>query len=167
MLDENLRISGTQLNYYIVCHRKLWLYSHNIHMERDNDLVLQGKVIGQESYERRNKEINIDDVIVLDNFDRKHGIVHEVKKSKSIQQAHIKQVQYYLYYLSNRGIQAEAEIEYPLLKRKEHVTLSEADRIQLETDLVEIQRIISLPRPPDAHKKKICFKCSYYEMCYI
>jgi CRISPR-associated exonuclease Cas4 len=136
-------------------------------MERENDLVLQGRVIGEESYDRRQKEINIDNVIVLDSFDRKLGIIHEVKKSKSIQRAHIKQVQYYLYYLSNRGIQAEAEIEYPLLKRKEHVTLSEADRIQLEADLVAIQRIISLPRPPDARKKKICYKCSYYEICYI
>jgi len=167
MPDENPKVTGTQFNYYIVCHRKLWFFSHNIHMERDNDLVLQGNVIGQECYNRRQKEINIDNVIVLDNFDRKRGIVHEVKKSRAVHQAHIKQVQYYLYYLSNRGIQAEAEIEYPLLKRKEHVTLSEKDRTQLEADLVDIQRIISLPRPPDADRKKICYKCSYYELCFI
>lgn len=167
MPDENPKITGTGFNYYIVCQRKLWFYSHNIHMERENDLVLQGKIIEQESYDRRQKEINIDNVIVLDNFDLKHGIVHEVKRSRSVHQAHIKQVQYYLFYLSNRGIQAEAEIEYPLLKRKEHVTLSDKDRIQLETDLAEVQRIISLPRPPDVHKKKICSKCSYYEICFI
>jgi len=167
MPDEMPQITGTQFNYYIVCHRKLWYYSHNIHMEQDNDLVLQGRVIGQESYRRRQKEINIDDVIILDNFDRKRSIVHEVKKSKSIQKAHIKQVQYYLYYLSKRGIQAEAEIEYPLLKRKEHVVLSEADQLELEADLVDIQRIIGLPRPPDARKMKICYKCSYYDLCFV
>ena len=28
--------TGTQVNYYAVCKRKLWLFSHDIEMEREN-----------------------------------------------------------------------------------------------------------------------------------
>ncbi len=30
---------GTQINYYFVCQRKLWLFSHNLTMEHTSDTV--------------------------------------------------------------------------------------------------------------------------------
>ncbi|OQX22202.1 MAG: CRISPR-associated protein Cas4, partial [Candidatus Altiarchaeales archaeon A3] len=33
MLPSNLYFTGTQINYFIVCPRKLWLFTKNIEME--------------------------------------------------------------------------------------------------------------------------------------
>lgn len=168
--DENAahpHLTGTQINYYHVCHRKLWLFSRNIQMEHESDVVFQGKMLGDASYERRKKEISIGSNIVLDSFDRQHGIIHEIKKSRAIEKAHIQQVKYYIYYLQKLGIRTCAEIEYPLLKRKEKVELSEKDIKELEDALEKIKNIINSPEPPLLQKKSICRKCSYFELCYI
>jgi CRISPR/Cas system-associated exonuclease Cas4 (RecB family) len=38
--SPELTHTGTQVNYYFVCRRKLWLFSRNFEMERSSDLVL-------------------------------------------------------------------------------------------------------------------------------
>jgi len=165
--SNNPVFTGTQINYFFVCHRKLWFFSHNLQMEHESDTVFIGKMIGEESYDRRKKEIDIGGVIVLDSFDRQRGVIHEVKKSRAIEKAHIWQVKYYIYFLKRLGIETHAEIEYPLLKRKETIHLSAEDEINMEKTLNEIQRIVSAPDAPRVNKKSICRKCSYFELCYV
>ena len=63
--------------------------------------------------ERRNykHEINID-------FIKEHQELHEIKKSKAIEEAGIWQVKYYLYYLKQRGVKGlTAKIDYPMIKK--------------------------------------------------
>ena len=91
-------ITGIMIYYYEVCKRKLWYYYHNINMEQNNENVAIGKFIDETSYSRDEKHINIDNVINID-FIKEHRELHEIKKSKSIEQAGIWQVKYYLYYL--------------------------------------------------------------------
>lgn len=170
MLTNNtvsLKVTGTMVNYYYVCQRKLWFFSRNIQMEHESDAVFQGKILGEESYERRKKEVDIGDAIVLDSFDRQRGVIHEVKKSRAVEKAHIQQVRYYIYFLQKLGIETRAEIEYPLLKRKENVEFSEQDAVELETALQRINDIISDPTPPPLRKLSFCRKCSYFELCYV
>ena len=167
MDSTHLHYSGTQISYYFVCHRKLWLFSHGIKMEHTSDIVYQGKIIGEESYNRRISEINLFDTIVLDGFDPVNGIIHEVKKSRRMDKAHIWQVKYYLYYLKSLGIEAKGEIDYPLLKRKEHVDLTEQDIHRIDDILSNIKIILNEPSPPKSGKLNICKKCSYYEFCFI
>ena len=38
-------ISGTHFNYYMLCHRKLWLYGQGLTMEHTSDLVYEGTVV--------------------------------------------------------------------------------------------------------------------------
>ncbi|HLG30213.1 MAG TPA: Dna2/Cas4 domain-containing protein [Candidatus Brocadiales bacterium] len=40
MATESLRFTGTQINYFFVCKRKLWLFSRRIEMERESDAVM-------------------------------------------------------------------------------------------------------------------------------
>ncbi|MEM3192938.1 MAG: Dna2/Cas4 domain-containing protein, partial [Candidatus Parvarchaeota archaeon] len=42
-MDSISGFTGTQVNYYFVCKRKLWFFSHNIELESDSDLVLMGR----------------------------------------------------------------------------------------------------------------------------
>lgn len=95
-------VTGAMLYYYYVCDRKLWYFSHQLDMEHTSDLVQIGKLIDEESYNREKKHIMIDDVISID-FLQNWRIVHEVKKSKSVEIASIWQLKYYMWILENKG----------------------------------------------------------------
>ena len=82
------RITGVMIYYYFVCKRKLWYFCHEINMESENENVQLGKLLDEKSYERDEKHINIDNVINID-FIREHQELHEIKKSKAIEEAGI------------------------------------------------------------------------------
>jgi len=50
-----MNITGTHFNYYLICHRKLWLFSNSIGMEHTSDLVYEGKLIHENSYPFRSE----------------------------------------------------------------------------------------------------------------
>ncbi len=164
--------TGTQVNYYAICHRKLWLFSHGVQMERENENVQVGKLIGESTYKREQKEIAIDDRIVIDWVESKvlpdgSLLIHETKKSKSFDAAHRLQVLYYLYYLKHKGVQARGEIDYPLLKKTEKIDLTPQSEIEVSQLLDDISRIVSLPEaPPRLDNKRLCEKCAYFELCW-
>lgn len=89
------RITGVMIYYYFVCKRKLWYFIHEISMEAENENVMLGKLLDENSYQRGDKHINIDNVINID-FIKEHKELHEVKKSRAIEEAGIWQVKYYL-----------------------------------------------------------------------
>lgn len=127
------RITGVMIYYYFVCKRKLWYFCHEINMESENENVQLGKLLDEKSYERDEKHINIDNVINID-FIREHQELHEIKKSKAIEEAGIWQVKYYLYYLEKRGVKnIKGKIDYPLMKKSLVVELSEQDREKLKS----------------------------------
>lgn len=136
-------------------------------MEHTSDTVFQGKLVGEGSYERRRKEVDIDGKVVLDGFDRQRNVVYEVKKSKSVEKAHIWQTKYYLYFLKQLGVVATGEIDYPLLRSVEKICLSDADESSMRGILLDIQKIIDLETAPDMNKKSFCRKCAYYEFCFV
>ena len=111
------RITGVMIYYYFVCKRKLWYFVHEINMESENENVLLGKLLDESSYQRDDKHINIDNVINID-FIKEHKELHEIKKSRSIEEAGVWQMKYYLYYLKQRGVDGlKGRIDYPLLKK--------------------------------------------------
>lgn len=111
------RITGVMVYYYFVCRRKLWYFCHDINMENENENVMIGRILDETSYKRDDKHVNIDNVINID-FIREHKEIHEIKKSKAIEEAGIWQTKYYLYYLKQRGVtQLKAKIDYPLLRK--------------------------------------------------
>ena len=60
-----MKITGTLINYYLVCHRELWLFANGINMEQESDLVYEGKLIHEESYPERSskyEEVAIDGI---------------------------------------------------------------------------------------------------------
>lgn len=161
------RITGVMIYYYFVCYRKLWYFCHGINMEAEDESVLLGKLLDESSYQRNEKHINIDNVINID-FLKEHQELHEVKKSKSIEEASIWQVKYYLYYLSKRGVKnLKAQIDYPLLKKNLIVELTKDDTIKLEEVISDILNINKLDFPPPFSGKKICPKCAYHDLCFI
>jgi len=160
-------ISGMMIYYYIVCKRKLWYFYNQIQMETENENVKIGKVLDENTYDREEKHINIDDIISID-FIKSKGILHEVKKSKKIEEAGIMQVKYYLYYLKQRGVyDIKGKVDYPLLKQSIDIELTYEVEMYIESVLMDLKEIVNRPLPPLLEKKKICKNCAYFELCYI
>lgn len=160
-------ISGMQVYYYFVCHKKLWYFSNEISMESENENVELGKILDETSYKSKNKHIMIDEAINID-FITEQNLIHEVKKSKNIEEASIWQVKYYLYYLKNKGVEnLRGRIDYPLLKQSLNIELTDADEAEFRRILPDIEAIISTELPPNCEIKKICKSCAYYYFCGI
>jgi len=162
--------TGTQVGYYAICHRKLWLFAKDIQMEQESDRVALGKNIHEQSYPERREDYREWEhgPIKLDYFDPKKKIVHEIKLSKKMESAHEWQTKYYLYYLKTQGFSgAMATLEYPLLKQTTKVELSESDEIELIKIIEEINRIKQMSvAPPLNSKRTICKSCSYEDLCF-
>lgn len=161
------RITGVMIYYYFVCKRKLWYFANEINMEAENEAVMLGKLLDENSYRRSDKHINIDNVINID-FIKEQKELHEVKKSKAVEEAGVWQVKYYLYYLKKRGvIGIKAKIDYPLLKKNIEVELTQQDEEKLEEVIQEIAEVKKQAYPPEFKMKKICGKCAYHDLCFI
>lgn len=162
-----MRITGVMIEYYFICKKKLWYFANQIQMEDEHENVVIGKVIDENAYPKESKHLLIDGTINID-FIRQHMQIHEVKKSKSIEEASIWQVKYYLYYLRELGMDGiTGVIDYPLLRRNVNVEIEKNDKDRIEQIKNDIINIISMPNPPITDKKRICGKCAYYEMCFI
>lgn len=94
--------------------------------------------------------------------------MHEIKKTKAIEEAGIWQVKYYMYYLQKRGVKnITAKIDFPLLKETKEIFLEDSDIIELDKIIKNIENLVTKDRPPEIIEDKICKKCSYYDLCYI
>lgn len=162
-------ITGTHFNYYLICHRKLWLFANGIHMESNSDLVYEGKLIHETSYPRRSEkyqEIEMDG-IKIDYYDPKKKVVHEIKKSDKHEEAHEWQVKYYLFVLEQSGLtEVTGLLEYPRLHKTQEVTLSEPDRATIKESMAEMESIIHNEQCPGKLPKSRCKNCSYYDFCW-
>jgi len=163
--EETEHISGTEVNYYFVCKRKLWLSSHGLEMESEADIVRKGKLTHKYSYKRKRKEIGVGR-IRIDLLEEK-GMVHEVKTSPAMEEAHKYQLLYYLYNLKNNaGVIKEGVLDYPLLHKKVKVSLDEASELDLEHHLKAIADVKELPKPPVVERMRICRSCAYRDLCW-
>lgn len=162
-----MKISGMMIYYYFVCKRKLWYYINQLNMEQNSELVAIGKILDENSYKREKKGILIDETINVD-FIKNGAVLHEVKKTKSVEQAGLWQLKYYMYYLENKGIQnISAIIDYPLIKETKNVFLGDDDRKTLKKVINAIEKISKYDRPSEILNNSICKKCSYFDLCYI
>jgi len=160
-------ITGLMVYYYEVCKRKLWYFVNEIQLEENNSNVILGKLLEENTYTRDEKKINIDGVINID-FIRSKKILHEIKKSNSIEPASLLQVQYYLYYLEKKGLVGlKGILDYPLLKQTVEVNLTDGDRENLDNIIIGIKEILRKESPPILEKKGICKKCAYFDLCFV
>lgn len=172
-----MNITGTHINYYRLCPRKSWLFIHGIHMEHNSELVADGKLIEEESYQQRSNRYTqlelsstFDDIQLvgkIDFYDTKNKIIHETKRSNKVEQAHIWQVKFYLWLLELNDIETEKGIiEYPKLREREEVFLDDEDINYLKKTIENIKTLVNQTNCPPLLNAKICKSCSYYDFCY-
>ncbi len=165
-----MAITGTQMAYYVICHRKLWLFTNHIFLEQTSELVADGRFVGESTYEKRPeryKQIELEG-IKIDFYDPKAHVVHETKRSDKMEPAHLAQLKYYLYILEQNNIPVQyGVLEYPKLRTTRQVVLSDEDRSTIPEWLEHIAQIVSRPKCPDVIKKPHCKQCAYFDFCYV
>ncbi|UIR57325.1 CRISPR-associated protein Cas4 [Sphingobacterium sp. SRCM116780] len=173
-----MNIIATHINYYQICKRKLWFFTNGINMEHTSDIVYDGKLLHENSYPQRNNkhsEITLSASFErielygkIDFYDALKKTVHETKRSDKVEVAHEWQVKFYLWLLKLNGVEdATAILEYPLLRQRDVLRLTEKDIEELKSSIKGIAELRNSELCPSVIKAKICKSCSYYELCYI
>ena len=160
-----INITGSQIHYFFICKRELWLFANGLNTEQESDQVQMGKFIHEFAYSRKRKEIQIGRIKI--DFFEKGGEIHEVKKSKKAEKAHEFQLLYYLYYLKQLGLaDLKGVIDYPLIRKRKTIVLTREKEQELLSILKEIDAILSKEKPPREKWTPFCRKCSYREFCW-
>ena len=162
---QELHVTGTKVNYYVICKRKLWLFSRHLTMEHSSDRVRLGKHLHEHSYPREHhRELDINGLIHIDMVGHR---LREIKSSRKMLAAHRMQILYYLYFLKRLGVEGlEGEMNFPKERRKEVVILDAEAECQVEEVIEGIVRIEEMQSAPEAEFKTICRSCSYAELCW-
>ncbi|MFD2670558.1 CRISPR-associated protein Cas4 [Marinicrinis sediminis] len=158
-------IGGVDLQYYIVCKRKLWLYRKGIGMEDESDRVMQGKVLHETAYPRlTDREILIDDAFKIDAIEGEY--IREVKLSSKMTKADRMQMLYYLYQLSLRDVHKKGLISYTKERTTEEIELTQKDEQEVRSLIAAVHETIVLQKPPAVKKVPYCKSCAYYGFCF-
>jgi CRISPR-associated exonuclease Cas4 len=164
-----MNLTATHINYYHICHRKLWLFVNGINMEHSSETVADGKLLHETSYPQRSEkysEIEIDGS-KIDFYDAKNKVIHELKRSDKMEEAHEWQLKYYIMLLEQNGVAGVTGIlEYPKLKETKTIALSEADKLYLQLVMNKVEHIAAAEKCPPLLHAKICKSCSYFDFCY-
>lgn len=165
-----MKVTGTHFNYFMICHRKLWLFANGIQMEHSSELVEMGKLIHETSYPNRSERYEEVEIggIKVDYYDAKRKVIHEIKKSDKIERAHEMQLKYYLWVFEQHGIvDVTGILEYPKLRKTEEVFLTDIDRQEIPGIVCDIEALVMDDDCPEKIKIGACKNCAYYDFCWI
>ncbi len=172
-----MNINATLINLYHVCKRECWLHANGINMEHTSDVVYDGKLLHESSYPQRAERYEemlisteYEGVTLLgqiDYYDARNNTVHETKRSDKVEEAHTRQLKFYLWLLELNGVEgASGLLEYPKLRKTDEVYLTDEDREMMKKSIVEIVKLIENENCPPTINAKICKSCSYFDFCY-
>lgn len=155
-------------------------------MEQESDTVALGRLLDEHSYDRSEKHLELeaeapDGTALVGKIDRanlREGVLHETKKSRSCEDAHLWQVRFYLWLLFRNNVtrsdgthgpslRFRGQLDYPLLRRTETVTLEPEHETELAQTVTAIRELATQDIPPARlTKRSFCAKCAYEELCY-
>ena len=75
-----MQLTATLINYYHICHRKLWLFANGINMEHNSTVVADGKLLHETSYPQRAEKYSEIEIggSKIDFCDAKNKVINEV-----------------------------------------------------------------------------------------
>ncbi len=164
-LDDGKLITGTLVWYAMICKREVWFMSKEITPDQDDPLLDIGRAVHETSYEQYTKEVKLEG-IKIDIVKYKDSMICEIKTSSKFIHAARMQLLYYIYRLSESGIDVEGEILIPRERKKVKVSLDERSKEELINILNEIRNTASLPKPPSALFIPYCRRCAYRYFCW-
>jgi CRISPR-associated exonuclease Cas4 len=166
-LEYEMPVTGTDIWYYYICPREVWMMKHQIAPDQEDEALDIGRFISETYYQRNKKEISIGNIVV-DRIRKEDGqlVIGEVKKSSRYLKSAKMQLLYYLDTLREMGIDAKGELLFPEERKKETVEWTEEAKQELKQAVADIRRIARMPVPPSPKKISFCAKCAYREYCW-
>lgn len=180
-MSQRVRIGGMLVGYALVCRRKAWLSMRGLWMEQESDAVALGRMIDRTSYTRRDKALELDVegpggvplTGKIDGANLREGVLHEVKSSRAVEDAHRMQLRFYLWLLRLAGVTRAdgqpftGQLDYPTLRRTEAVALTDADVDRLTGIVADLTALADAPTPPERlARRRFCAACAFEELCY-
>ena len=166
-METDVSMNGTLIWYYYICRREVWLISHGLNADQENENMDIGRFIHENSYARSKKEIDFGN-IKIDVVDNKEGniVIQEIKKSSRYEKSARMQLLYYNYELKKSGLEAKGALLFPEEKKRGYIASDEILENELYAAIKDIFKIINMEKPPCAEKCKYCKMCSYAELCW-
>lgn len=180
-LPPTPRIGGMLVGYYLICPRKAWLSMRGLWMEQESDTVALGRLLDANSYTRRTKHLMLEAdapdgtrlVGKIDSANLQGGVLHETKKGRACEEAHLWQLRFYLWLLRLSGITRAdgkaftGQLDYPALRRTEPVVLEPDHEARLADIISSLRQLAEEPHPPARHpRRRFCRACAFEELCY-
>ena len=177
----DVRIGGMLVGYYLICPRKAWLSMRGLWMEQESDDVALGRLLDQGSYTRRKKHLALEAEAPdgtrlagrVDTANLREGVLHETKKGRACEEAHVWQLRFYLWLLRLGGVTRAdgrpftGRLDYPKLRRTEDVRLEPEHEARLAEIVADLRRLATEPHPPERlDRRAFCRKCAFEELCY-
>lgn len=175
------RIGGMLVGYYAVCPRKAWYSMRGLWMEQESEAVAMGRLLDRTSYRRRNRPALITAeapdgtplVAKIDGADLRAGVLHETKKGRACEDAHLLQVRFYLWVLALSGVTGPGgrpltgQLDYPALRRTERVELRPEGEEELARIVGALSDLSRQTAPPERHpRRSFCRRCAFEDLCY-
>src|SRR5690554_1154581 len=149
MENTEIKVTGTLMWYYYICHRQVWLMARHVVPEQDHANLDFGRFLQDTAYARDRKEISVGH-LKFDLIRRKDGqlVIGEVKKSSRYEKSAMMQLALYLYELRELGIEAQGELMFPEEKKRQSIVLTPQLAAKIEEAKRDILRIAYLDSPP-------------------
>ncbi len=162
-----ISVTGTILNAFLICPRKAWLLARELSPDPDNELIQLGKLIADETFKDKRKEIILEN-IKIDLIETKKGklIVGEIKKASTFIEAAKLQLAFYLWKLKEKDVNAEGELIIPKERKRIKIELSDELINKLKNTISEAENLIKMDKPPKPVRKSFCKNCAYKELCF-
>jgi len=162
-----VKITGTLIWYYYICKRQVWLMSRELNPYEQDDFLVLGRFLSEETYGREKKEIRVDNISIdLIKKDQNSLLVGEVKKSSRYLKPATMQLAYYLKVLSKKGIKAKGVLLIPRERKRIKVSLTRKVLEELDGAQEEMLLIMDKSFPPPPKKISWCKNCAYKEFCF-
>ncbi len=167
MKTDQVRISGSMIQAFVICPRQTWLMSRNLYGNQYNDFLAIGRLLSEETYKRDKKEIVLDGN-KFDVIRGKDGIINliETKKSSKMLEASEMQLLFYMYSLKDKVKEIKGEIRVPAEKKVIPIELTMNRIKDIKEIISSAQKIIKNEKPPERIRIKYCKTCSYNEFCW-
>ncbi|MGI6553141.1 MAG: CRISPR-associated protein Cas4 [Bacillota bacterium] len=167
METSEIRVTGTLMWYYYICHRQVWLMARRIDADQGNPDIDIGRFLHERAYAREKKEVTIGH-LKFDLIKKQDGqlVVGEVKKSSKAEHSAKMQLALYLTELAGMGVEVSGELLFPKEKKRVPVHLTQQLIEEVERAKKDILRIAYLDLPPPPVKGRYCRNCAYGEFCW-
>lgn len=160
------KISGTEVNYYLICKRRCWLCRHNVMITMGNPHIIRGRILDERS-RRGHEEIRVGRNKIDVTTNKKERLeVHEYKKGKKTRESAKYQLLHYLRCLKEYGIEGDGFLHNLKSKTKKQISLKPQNERRLKK-IYESIIAIDKEQIPELVENDICHTgCSFEEYCW-